>query len=396
MQCGLLALAATALCGCGSVHASQPHNAPIQKSLRKTDSVLTPVIQWRSVSVGPEVLLDEGTSISTVLAGPKGRVYYGTENPLGDSSVIGWYNFSSGVNRWQDVPARVEFPLQANINTQSLNISQASYWGSVDLVVSGAHTVWYRHWGYVGGWTSANKFVPGDYAIPGPTVTAGRYTASVYTSFSGTQLVRIMNLLNRHIQSYPLPSSEDPVAIAFGSTHGTIWLLTPGKLWSLNTAAGTWTPVAEAASGDFFVAMGHLDSSLWVINADGGIARIRSGAVQWEAHLPITPLSAEPDGVSGLWIASLHHLSLWIPGQPLQQWLWPTATYPAPASHWPTTGSAAPPDWPPIPHLAVGARGTIVLGYGPYIGEASVVAERSALAVRIPLASERSGRHESR
>jgi hypothetical protein len=359
--------------------------------------VLTPEIQWRPVSIGPEVLLNEGTAISSVLAGPKGRIYYGTSNPLGDTSVIGWYNFASHHNQWQDVPPTTAFPAHAGINNAALNISESSYWGAVDLVVSGMHTVWYRHWGYVGGWTSSNVFVPGDYAIPGPTVTFDNYTASVYTSFQGSQLLRMMHLSNRQMQSYPLPSSEDPAAIAFGKSHETVWLLTADTLWSFNTAQDVWTPVMEAASGDFFVAMGHMGPMLWVLNADGGIAEVHSdNRVTWVAQLHLSPLSAEPDGVSGLWIASLRHLTLWIPGKPQRQWLWPTLRYPSPASQWSSSGSSAPPDWPPIPHLAVGAGHSVDIGYGTYIGQASFASKRVTVISRPEKTPARRRTHESR
>lgn len=368
---GIVAASAAILAGCGALP-HPPSAAPVQTAVRKPERVTVPVIQWHAVSVGPEVLLNEGTSISSVLPGPGGRIYYGTSNPLGDSSTIGWYSPESRRNIWTAVPATRDFPPQAGISAQSLNLSQSSYWGAVNLVVSGTHTVWYRHWGYVGGWTASSRFVPGDYAIPGPTVHRSNYTASVYTSFQGAQMVRLMNIRTRQMQSFALPETEDPVAIAFGSSHN-LWLLTADTLWSLNTAQALWTPAATAPGGDFFVAMGNLPRSLWIVDANGNVGFISgTDTVHWTAHLHLNPLAAQPAGPSGLWIASLHHLSLWLPGHPLRQWPWPSLAYPSPASRWPRHGAGAPPDWPPMPHLATGPHGALDMGYGTFIGQAAL------------------------
>ncbi|OLZ10986.1 hypothetical protein [Sulfobacillus thermosulfidooxidans] len=374
VQYSLILASAILLSGCHAT-SSQPQKKPIQTASRATRYVSMPVIQWHPVSVGPEVLLDEGTAISSVLAGPDGRIYYGTSNPLGDSTVIGWYNPQSGKNLWRTVPWTPYFPSHSGLTASNLSLSQSAYWGAVDLIVSGAHTVWYRHWGYVGGWTNENRFVPGDYAIPGPTVHRNPYTASVYTSFQGTQLVRIMNVNTKQMQSYPLPSNATPVAIAFGHSSQHVWLLSANTLWELNTQDNQWTPEAQAPTGDFFVSMGQFRSGLWIVDANGNIGLIQHQQIQWIAHLSLSPIAAETAGHDGLWLASVHHLTLWLPHHAIKQWSWPKLSYPAPASTWSQHGSNTPPDWPPIPHITMGPHHVLEIGYGTDIGQAYFRAE---------------------
>ncbi|AUW92904.1 MAG: hypothetical protein OWR62_02200 [Sulfobacillus thermotolerans] len=379
---GVLAIAATALTGCGS-SSPMPAQGPIQNAPKHTKTLITANVSWQSVSIGPEVLLNEGTAISSVLWGPDQRIYYGTSNPLGDSTTIGWYNFATHRNVWTTVPPTTAFPSGSGLNPHTLSLAQSAYWGAVDLVVSGSDTVWYRHWGYVGGWTRTGAFVPGDYGIPGPTVHAQNETASVYTSFQGSQLVRIMNTTTRHMQSFTLPSPEDPVAIAFARRPGYLWLLTADALWSLDIAQNLWTPVVSAAPGDFFVAMGHQTgpSPLWLLDANGNIGEVlHHTTLQWIAHLHLSPLAAQSATQHGLWIAGLRHLSLWIPGQPLQQWPWPSLSYPASAASFShhTVGVTA--NWPPIPHIVAGPEGQLLIGYGTDIGQARVVAKRITIS----------------
>lgn len=355
--------------GCGTSSAPRPRS--VHTALRSQRQVtMIPIVHWHPVSMGSEVLLNEGTAISSVLPGPAHRIYYGTSNPLGDSTVIGWYNPQSAHNHWTNVPQVPYFPAHAGITASNLNMSQSSYWGSVDLVVSGSHTVWYRHWGYVGGWTSHGRFVPGDYAIPGPTVNQSLYTASVYTSFHGTRLVRIMDVKTKQMHSYPLPDNESPVDIAFGHRPDHIWLLTANTLWELNTQTNQWSPRVQSTTGDFFVSMGHFNSRLWIVDANGNIGVIQNQKVRWIAHTHLNPIAAATAGQNGLWMVSIHHLSLWLPHHPLSQWSWPHLRYPRPAGSWGQHGNSVPPDWPPIPHIHLGPHNVLEIGYGTYIGQA--------------------------
>lgn len=366
----LLLGAGALLTGCGL--AATPPQTPVH-SVEKIawHPVSIPSVRWRPVSIGPEVLLNEGGQISSVLAGPSGRIYYGTSNPLADSSTIGWINPLTNRNQWAFVPkVSPLFPRGSHLT--NLNLTESAYWGSVDLVVSGSHNVWYRHWGYIGGWSSNGKFVPGAYAVPGPTVHQGNLTASVNSNFTGVEVIKLMNVVSHALSLYKLPSQEAPVSMAFDPNNShVLWLLTSTALWQLNIASGQWNEIAALGSGDFFVSLGHWGQTLWVIDANGGIGTIsQASGIHWLTTLSVSPLKAVTAGTRGLWVVSLHHLSLWRPNQPLKQWSWPKLKYPDPAAKWPVQGAQTPPDWPPIPHINPGPHNTVVLGYGTWIGQA--------------------------
>ncbi|MCL4351312.1 MAG: hypothetical protein M1499_03325 [Firmicutes bacterium] len=377
LSVGLLWLTA----GCGLSSIPVKNTPPVALRLVREDKTS---LTWYPVTVGPEVLLNEGTSISSVMSGPHGRIYYGTGDPLADADVIGWLDPASGQSDWSSVPpVNPEFP--PNSEPETLTQTQSSFWSQVDLVVSGAHTVWYRHWGYIGGWTANGSFVPGAYGIPGPTVTDGPWTASVRLSFSGTAALRVMNVATKAISAFSLPSAQTPIDLAFGSTPNHIWLLTSSELWQFNMASGSWNPAAILSSGDFFVAMGQSALGTWIIDANGNIGTIKSqGGIDWITTLNVTPLSAISGPNNGIWIAGTRHLTLWRPNFPLTQWQWPKDPYPAPASTWPTQSLNAPPDWPPLPHLAAGPNGSLDIGYGTYIGQAR---EQSVMVLKKVLTS---------
>lgn len=335
-------------------------------------TVTIPHLTWYAVTVGPQVLMAEGTQISSVLAGPDHRIYYGTQNPLADANVIGWINPSNGQSRWTTVPA-VSPPFPKGSALTNLNLTESAYWGSVDLVVAGSKTVWYRHWGYLGGWDQDDRFVTGTYAIPGPTVHDGQWTASIQTSFAGQRLLRIMNLHSQSLASYSLPDHQPVVAMAFVTARtDDLWVMTSTDLWQLNGSTGQWTLLYSLPAGDFFISLGHWNTALWVVDADGKIGTISGHGVHWLASLPVAPLKAVTAGHNGLWVASLHHLLWWRPGHRPKTWLWPANAYPRPASQWPTTGADTPPDWPPLPHISAGPQGTLDIGYGTWVGLASL------------------------
>lgn len=330
-----------------------------------------PVLQWFSVPVGTEVQLNEGTSVSSVVEGPQQRIYYGTENPLADANAIGFVNPHTGNRVWSAVPT-VSPPFPTGTEPTNLSQNQAAYWGAVKLVVSGQDTVWYRHWGYVGGWTKSERFVPGAYGISGPTVTEGHWTASAHATFSGNTSLRVMNVANKALTSYPLPSPESPIAVAFSAHQHSVWVLTSSALWQLSRASGQWQSVATPAAADFFVAMGQAPWGVFVVDANGNVDTVNPQAgLEHLATLTVSPLSAVSAGQYGLWIASRNHLTLWRLHGPVQQWKWPRPVYPAPASSWPTTGQNAPPDWPPLPHLAATSAGAVDIGYGTWVGQAT-------------------------
>ncbi|MCL4494670.1 MAG: hypothetical protein M1294_07600 [Firmicutes bacterium] len=376
-----LTVTAGALTGCGLF--SSPHSSrTVRRVSATTRRIDVPVIKWHPVSVGGQGLLKEDTSISSVLPGPSGRIYYGTSNPLGDSNVIGWYNPENGHNGWTHVPRMPDFPRQSVFQTNDLTLSESAYWGAVDLIVSGADTVWYRHWGYVGGLTGSGRFVPGDYAIPGPTVHKNFSTVSVHTSFDGTPQVQVMNTQTKQMQSYPMPSRSSPVAISFGQNVQHIWLLDPNTLWELDAKTRQWTPFATSALGDFFVSMGQFHSSLWILDANGNIGAIRNGHLRWVGHVPTHPITAETAGHNGLWLVSRHHLMLWFAHQPVRKWQWPRLSYPTSATQWSTPGSPTPSDWPPLPHILRGPHDVLDIGYGTFIGQAYFVMKTVSAAPR--------------
>lgn len=330
-----------------------------------------PVLRWFSVPVGSEVQLNEGTSVSSVVEGPQHRIYYGTENPLADANAIGFINPHTGNRVWSTVPT-VSPPFPTGAEPTNLSQNQAAYWGDVKLVVSGQHTVWYRHWGYVGGWTKSKKFVPGAYGISGPTVSEGNWTASAHATFSGNATLRVMNVPNKTMISYPLPSTEAPMAVAFSAHQHSVWVLTSSALWQLSRASGQWQSVATPGAADFFVAMGQASWGVWVVDANGNVDTVNpETGLQHLATLDVSPLTAVSAGGYGLWIASPNHLTLWRLHGSTQQWKWPRPVYPAPASSWPTTGQNAPPDWPPLPHLAPAPAGAVDIGYGTWVGQAT-------------------------
>ncbi|MHB1955036.1 MAG: hypothetical protein ACYCOU_14965 [Sulfobacillus sp.] len=365
----ILVVLVLVVAGCGWNATPIKGSGPVALRLVREDQI---ALHWHPITVGPEVLLNEGTSISSILSGPDGRIYYGTGNPLADADVIGWLNPVNGQNTWASVPqVNPEFPLGTEPAT--LSQTQSAFWSQVDLVVSGAHTVWYRHWGYIGGWTTAQAFVPGVYGIPGPTITDGPWTASVRSTFSGAQSLRIMDVATKSISIFPLPSNQPPIDIAFGDNAKILWLATSSELWQFSVKRGTWLPRATLSSADFFVGMGHSTMGTWVVDANGNIGLIDlQGGIRWIANLTVSPLVAIAGPDNGLWIASRHHLTLWRPGLAVQEWNWPKSVYPSPASHWPTQTLNAPPDWPPLPHLAAGPDGSLDIGYGTWIGQAQL------------------------
>ena len=375
----LAAFVGTALAGCGFGKA-QAVGAPSPKPHPAYHTVWMPQFSWYPISVGPPVLLAEGAQVSSVLAGPQGRLYYGTANPLGNADTIGWYDPKTRVNHWTSVPA-VNPPFPKNSDMGTLNVQQSASWGGVDLVVSGQHNVWYRHWGYVGGWSAVNgKFVPGDYAIPGPTVTAGQWTASAATTFSGLTDIKLMNLNTHQVVTRNVPSNTLPVALAITGSQGstpTVWMISSQTVWMLNGLSTVWQPVASLSSNDFFVAMGRWGHVLWTVDANGNIDRISllAGLVPI-ATVPASPLAAVSAPENGLWISSPHHILLWVPHQPLKRWIEPTSPYPAPASTWATTGTNEPPDWPPVAQISAGPAETVIIGEGTWLGVARLVPER--------------------
>lgn len=363
-----LSIGALTLTSCGVFSFLHSANV-IRKTAASPYHAKVPVIRWHRASLGSQALLKEGTAISSVLPGPSGRIYYGTGNSFGTSNVIGWYNPDTGHSAWYRIPKVPPFPRQSGFQTSHLTLSESTYWGAVDLIVSGNYTIWYHHWGYVGGLTTRGRFVPGDYAIVGPTAHRKVSTASIQTAFGGNPTLRVMNTENKQMLSYPMPTSlSSPVGIAFGQKTNHIWLLDPNTLWRLNTASRQWTPVTTSAMGDFFVGMGEWHWGLWVVDANGNIDTIgNKGHLIAISHVPIHPIAAKGAGQYGIWLVSKHHLILWEPHQPIKTWSWPHLSYPVPAS---STQQGLLADWPPLPHIQKGPHDVLDIGYGPFIGQA--------------------------
>ncbi len=317
--------------------------------------------------------------MSSVLAGPGGRIYYGTANPLADDAVIGWINPATQANHWTTVPG-INPPFPASAGLDALDAQQSAAWGGVSLVDAGTRTIWYRHWGYVGGVTvRSGHFVSGNYSIPGPTVDTAQWSVSVSTTFAG--LSRVVRLNNRtgRITVIPLPSAvNNPLAMALSGGTTTvpprITLLTNNTLWTLSPD-GHWTSAWNLTMpGDFFVAMGEWGSQLWTLDANGNIDRWAEGRLMPAGHVNAAPLGAVSAPGQGLWITSPHGLVLWRPRAALKTWPWPKSFYPSPASGWPTTGSSEPPDWPPTSHISAGPHQSAVIGNGIWIGVAKLEA----------------------
>lgn len=365
-----LAIGVSLLSGCGIFTSSSPvHKVSIAHV--RMHKILSPHIRWFSATLGPEVLLNDGAQVSSVLSGPQGRIYYGTSSPLADANTIGWINPRTAQNQWQTVP-KVSPHYPSHASQSALGLSQSTYWNAVDLIVAGQHTVWYRHWGYVGGWAQNGKFIPGDYTIPGPTVTQGQWTASIHTTFQGQSTLHLANLANKTSTTISLPHVHSVQSLTFVGSSPTLWLMSQTGLWRMQTDH-RWVLVDRIQAGDFFVSFGHWTHRLWIVDANGRVGTVSSSRIVWKTTLPISPLGVVTAGSNGLWIARQHHLSLWIPGQKMISWPWPQAIYPSPASGWPTSGPNAPADWPPIAHISPGPHGTLDIGYGPWIGQASFV-----------------------
>lgn len=377
-RAGILTVLASTLAGCG-LGTAAPVSAPSHPH-PQIRTMWVPHVTWHPVSVGSPVLLAEGAQISSVLAGPQGRIYYGTTNPLENANVIGWINPTTGANQWTSVPsANPPFPKSAGMD--NLNAQQAALWDGVSLVVSGRDTVWYRHWGYVGGWlVQSGRFTPGDYADPGPTVTDGQWTASLSTTFAGATTLRLMNLQTRAVTVHPIPPSTPPVALSLANNPSgppTIWMLSNQTVWVMPGGSTHWQSVASLEDSDFFVAMGQWGDTMWTIDADGNIDEVtQANGLSPVATVSVSPLDALSAPNGGLWIASPNHLSLWEPHQPLKSWSLPKSPYTAPASTWAISGPNEPPNWPPAAHLSQGANGSALVGIGTWIGTATVVPER--------------------
>lgn len=356
-----------ALTGCGlssSPHSPAPKGAVKQAVAHRVE---VPVVHWHQVALGGQAQLKKGLAISSVLPGPSGRIYYGTANPWGSSNIIGWYSPKTGHSSWRQVPSTAAFPRQSTLQANHLTSLQSSYWGAVDLIVGGAYTIWYRHWGYVGGLTAQGHFVPGDYAVVGPTAHKNFSTVSIQTAFGQIPEVRIMNTQTKKIAFYPLPSDSSPIAVAFDQKPSHIWLMDPNTLWRLNASTHQWTPISTAPLGGFFVSMGQFPSGLWVVNANGNIGVIRQQQhLIWIGHVPMHPIAAQTASVHGLWLASKHHLALWLHGHPVKEWSWPRLNYPFQG----LTRASSSPNWPPLPHIQEGASHVLDIGYGPFIGQA--------------------------
>lgn len=364
----LIILAAVGLAGCGIKAASPTAHHTFRKKVSVSRKApVKPAIRWTPVSVGSEVLLNEGTSISSIVPGPNGRIYYGTGNPLGDAASIGWINLKTQNNHVSNVPTvSPQFPQGAKV--MASNVTQSSYWGQVDLVVSGSHTIWYRHWGYIGGWTVAGKFVPGTYAIPEPTVHRSHITASLRMTFTGQQSLRIFNTQSRQLQSFQAAFHQMPLGISLNPQAQQVWVLTSNAIWRFNIRTNSWRQIALASTG-FYVAMGQWKNTIWVVNSSGRIGTITANdKIMWLGSSHTTPLTAIGTQHS-IWIAGLHHLTRWNPKQSLQQWTWPKLQYPNPAQTWAVNGTKAPPNWPPLPHLSAGPMHGVLIGYGTLIGE---------------------------
>ncbi len=379
---GAMALTACSLAGCGGfTQAAVP--TPIKIAAARPNRTETPHVTWYPVSVGSPRLLAEGAQVSSVLSGPKGRIYYGTVNPWADAAAIGWLNPAAHVNHWTSVPsANPPFPAQSGLN--ALDAQQAAAWGGVSLIEAGSRTIWYRHWGYVGGWLAATaRFVSGGYNIPGPTVDNAEWSVSVSSTFSGMSQIAIENNPSGRVRNIPLPNSvNNPVAIAL--TGGTttvpplVTLMTNNTLFTLSPD-GHWSSAWNLSiSGDFFVAMGQWGSELWTLDANGNIDQWAGGRLHSVGHVRLAPLGAVSAPGQGLWIATPHDLVLWQPRSALKSWPWPQSVYPAPASSWPTTGASEPPDWPPASHISAGPHQSAIIGNGIWIGVATLTASTHA------------------
>lgn len=372
------ALALTAVCvsGCGGLSQSA---GPSRIAASRPPQTGAPSLTWYPVNVGSPTLFAEGAQVSSVLAGPYGRIYYGTVNPLADASVIGWINPATQANHWTTVPG-TEPPFPASAGLNALGAQQSAAWGGVSLVDAGTRTIWYRHWGYVGGLSvDTGHFVLGDYNIPGPTVDTAQWSVSVSTTFAGLSRVALLNNRTGRISNIPLPSSvNNPLAMALSvgtttipplitlMTNNTLWMLSPGGPW---TSAWNLT-----IPGDFFVAMGQWGSRLWTLDANGTIDRWVGSRLMTVGHINVAPLGAVSAPGQGLWITTPHGLVLWRPHEALKTWPWPKSLYPKPASGWPTTGSSEPPDWPPATHISAGPNQSAVIGSGIWIGVATLEA----------------------
>lgn len=343
-------------------------------------TVLKPHVTWYPVSVGSPALFAEGSQISSVLAGPDGRIYYGTENPFGNANTIGWLNPSTHANQWAIVPnVNPLFPKDAGMGT--LDLEESATWGAVNLVVSGPSRVWYQHWGYVGAWTTDGSFREGTYTIPGATSTNGRWTASVSSGFSGLSSINLLNLETQKTFSRLLPGQADtPISVALGRSSGhppAIWLLTSNTVWRLSSPNAAWQSEATLPSGDFFVAMGWWGRTLWTLDANGQVDRVSpAGRLVSVAHLAVTPLDAATAPHGGLWIALPHHISLWEPHHTLQEWPEPPTLYPSPAKEWSKQGANEPTLWPPIAHISQGPHDTLLIGDGTWVGIARLSTTR--------------------
>lgn len=364
------------LAGCGWP-LGRPTAASVTPSPKPArHAVWRPEIKWYPIAVGAPVLLAEGAQVSSLLQGPRGRIYYGTTNPLGNANVIGWFNPRTLNNRWLTIPTiNPLFP--ANAGLQDLGANQAASWGGVSLVVSGTHNVWYRSWGYVGAWSATTgQFVKGSYGVPGPTVTNGDWTASVSTTFQGISTVTLMNLQTRQALHISVPSTSTPVALALTRSAvdtPIVWMATNQSLLKLLPGRTAWTPVALLPTDDFFVSLGQWGQTIWTVDANGNIARIRDNALVPVATVPIAPLNAVTAPHGGLWIISPHRIALWEPRDPVKTWKEPVTHYTAPASTWARTGTNEPPNWPPMSHLASGSGNSALVGQGSWIGVATLV-----------------------
>lgn len=373
---GLAALGVWGLSGCG-FHAASPPLATVLPREPVHHTVLVPKVQWYPVSVGNSVLLAEGAQISSVLQGRHGRVYYGTTNPWGDANVLGWLNPATLANQWTSVPAvNPPFPVNAGLN--NLSPQESATWGGVSLVVSGPHNIWYRTWGYVGGWSqTTGKFIPGRYTVPGPTVTNGPWTASISSNFEGQSHLTIMSVANSHAVRVPVPSGSQPVSLVITGPHQglapTVWLETTQQILKLLPGRHAWLPVATLPSNDFFVALGRWGTTLWSVDADGTVSRIGHRRLEKVARLPLSPLNAVAAPEGGLWIVTPHRVALYEPHRPLKTWPEPSNPYTAPASKWATRGANEPPNWPPSAHLSAGTQDSAIIGEGTWVGIGKLV-----------------------
>lgn len=363
-----------ALTGCGITVAHSTHTASVRRASHPLSQMAHLV--WYPVNVGSTTLVQDGSQISSVLAGPYGRIYYGTEDPFGNATTIGWINPTTTAHNTLTVP-HLSNPFPKDANVGNLDQESDASWGSIDLVVSGSKNMWFREWGYVAGWSaSTNQLVSGDYAVPGPTAHTGDWTASINSTFSGTSQLQVMNTQTHAEHNHSVPGGVIPQSILLkvSRTHQPkVWILSGNTIWYLSPLGnGTWSPIVSVASGDFFVAMGEWGNTIWTLDANGHIATITAAGLTPVTTINLSPLDAVTAPGGGLWISSVNHISLWEPKHALITWVEPKNDYPAPASTWATSGSSEPPDWPPIGHIAAGAHDTVDIGEGTWIGVASL------------------------